>query len=375
MPYPTPTIQALLDQAASDITASELAGADGFLPRALLPLMGVVQAGFAFGHYDAIAYAARQATPFTATFEYLEGWAALKRIYREDATAAGADGNSAATFPGTPGVALPAGTPVKRGDGFAYATFAEGTVGPDSTVTVPIAAVTAGAGGNAPAGTVLTLGTGVSGIGASGSASTPVTGGADQEADDALRTRMLFAYGNPPAGGNQADYEGWARAVPGVTRAWCVPEGMGAGTVVIYFMLDNAEAATGGFPQGTNGVAAAEKRATPATGDQLALANAVYPRRPVTALVYARAPLAVPVDYAVAELAPNTGAVRAAIRTALQAMHGRKAVPGGTLWPSDWNEAVAAVPGIQHFAVASPASAVVTPVGGLATVGALVCTG
>jgi uncharacterized phage protein gp47/JayE len=370
MPYPSPTLQALLDEAATDISSSDLAGSDGFLPRSLLNLMGIVQAGFAFGHYDAIAYAARQGTPFYATDEWLEGWASLKNVFRKDGTASGADGNSSAVFTGTAGAVLPIGTPVNRGDAFAYLTAAEGAV-VGTTVTVPIEATTIGSLGNCPAGTALTLGTGISNIGATGSAATAITGGTEQELDDDLRTRMFFAYQNPPAGGSQTDYEGWALAVPGITRAWCSPVGAGAGTVVVWFMLDIAEAAAGGFPQGSDGVAALETRDVPATGVQLTLANALYPLRPVTALVYACAPVAQPVNYSITELSPNTTAIQAGIVTALQAMHLRKAIPGGTLWPSDWNEAVAAVPGILHFNIPAPAVAVVATTGNLPTVGAV----
>ncbi|MFC7611718.1 baseplate J/gp47 family protein [Teichococcus aestuarii] len=101
---------------------------------------------------------------------------------------------------------------------------------------------------------------------------------------------MLDRFRAPPQGGAVADYETWARAVPGVTRAWIAPNGMGAGTVVVYAMLDDAQAGAGGFPQGADGVAAAETRATPATGDQLTIADALYPLRPATALVYVVAP-------------------------------------------------------------------------------------
>jgi uncharacterized phage protein gp47/JayE len=380
MPYSTPTLQTLLNQAASDISSSELAGADGFLPMSVLGLMGMVMAGFSFGHYDAIAYAARQATPFYATDEYLEGWAALKGVYRKDATAAGANGLSFAVFTGTPGTDLPAGTPVNRGDGFAYTTLSDASVpSGGTTVTAPIVATTAGAAGNCPAGTILTLGTGITGIAAQGSASTPITGGADQEIDDDLRSRMLIAYANPPAGGDQQDYVEWAGAVAGVTRAWCAPNGAGAGTVVIFTMFDNAEAATGGFPVGTNGVASGETRDTPATGDQLAVANAIFAKRPVTALVYSCAPTALLINYAIGELSPNTETIQAGIQAALVAMHLRKAQPGGTwvdgsiaggtIWPSDWNEAIAAVPGIAHFNVTFPTAAVVAPKGNLPTVG------
>ena len=240
MPYPFPSIETLIQQGQADVTGSDLPGADGFLPRALLPLLVVIQAGFALGHYDAIAYAMKQATPFTCTDEWLDAWAALKGVFRKDATAAGYAGNSYATFPGVVGTPLPAGTPVNRSDGVAYVTTLEVVVGSGSTVTAPIAAVLPGAAGNAPAGVVLTLGTGVTGISSSGAAATAITGGTDQEVDDDLRTRMLFAFANPPAGGSQTDYITWALAVPGVTRAWCNPNGAGAGTVVVYTMLDLA---------------------------------------------------------------------------------------------------------------------------------------
>ena len=63
------------------------------------------------------------------------------------------------------------------------------------------------------------------------------------------------------------------------TRAWCLPNGMGTGTVALYTMLDNANAQWGGFPQGSNGVATLELRDAAAQGDQLTVANAIYPQR------------------------------------------------------------------------------------------------
>lgn len=368
MAYPFPTIETLIQQAQADVTGSDLPEADGFLSRALLPLMAIMQAGFALGHYDAIAYAMLQATPFTAIDEWLDTWAALKKVFRKDATPAG---STVAFIGAIPDTDLPSGTPLRTNAGFAYVTTADAVVADDGTVSAPFVATTSGSAGNAVSGIVLTLGTGITGIPSSGVANAVITGGSDQELDDDLRTRMLFAFANPPAGGNQTDYETWALAVPGVTRAWCTPESMGPGTVGVQFMMDIAEAAVGGFPQGLNGVAAAETRGTPATGDQLAVANAIYPQRPVTALVYCSAPVPDPVTYTVGELSPNTTVIQQGIATALAAMHLRKAVPGGTLYPSDWNEAIAAVPGIVHFNVTSPSTAHVSAAGNLATVGAL----
>ncbi len=365
MPYPFPTIDTLIQQARADITGSDLPNADGFLQRAILPLMGVMQAGFALGHYDSIAYAMRQATPFTATDEWLEAWGALKNIFRKDAAAAG----SVVEFVGAiVGRDLPAGSLLQSPSGVTYATTVDAIVAGNGTVSAPFLAISPGAAGNAPAGTTLTLQTGIDGVPSTGEAISVITGGADQEIDDDLRTRMLYAFANPPGSGNQTDYVRWTTAVAGVTRAWCVPLGAGAGTVVIYFMMDDAQAANGGFPQGTNGVAAAEPRDAAATGDQLTVANALFDQRRIPALVYACAPASDPITYTIGELSPNTAAIQDAIETALAAMHLRKAVPGGTLYPSDWDAAIQAVPGIEHFVVLAPATAHTSAPGAIATV-------
>jgi uncharacterized phage protein gp47/JayE len=146
-------------------------------------------------------------------------------------------------------------------------------------------------------GSTLTLQTAIENVTSSGPVAASLTPGADIELDDSLRTRMLFAYQNPPQGGDQGDYVEWATAVTGVTRAWCLPNGFGAGTVVLYVMLDSAEAAFNGFPQGSNGVSQYDQgpgnlpRGTVATGDQLDVANAIITKQPVTALLYVCAPI------------------------------------------------------------------------------------
>jgi uncharacterized phage protein gp47/JayE len=249
---------------------------------------------------------------------------------------------------------------------------------------VTIAADAPGAAGNCIAGTPLTLGSAPGGINAAGVASAAVTVGADAETDDDLRTRMLAAYAAPPQGGAMADYVEWALAVPGVTRAWVAPCGGDAGTVTVYTMLDSVEAAFSGFPQGTNGVAAAETRDTPATGDQLAVADALYPKRPVTALVYSCAPISYPVAFRITDVIPSTVAMETAITAALSAVFQRSAAPGGTSWPvttpgtangylymSFFTSALDAVPGLQRYTLVTPNAAVVAPTGYLPTLGAI----
>lgn len=77
--------------------------------------------------------------------------------------------------------------------------------------------------GNTPAGTQLTLDVSISGVDSTATISTDITDGADIETEDAFRSRTLLAYQNTPQGGNDDDYEAWALAVSGVSRAWQLP--------------------------------------------------------------------------------------------------------------------------------------------------------
>jgi uncharacterized phage protein gp47/JayE len=370
MPFPRPTLTNLRAQAMQDITASDLPNADGFMRRSVVRVLAWVQAGLAYLHYGYLDWIARQATPFTSTDEYLEAWAALAPtpVLREAPTYAG----GTAAWDGVAPSLLPAGTICSRADGFQYTTNADATVGSGGTVSVAVTATLAGSAGNADSGTPLTLAISVPGINPNGSAAAPLTGGSDLEMDGPMRTRMLERYAAPPHGGNQSDYETWALQVPGVTRAWCAPGG--AGTVAVYFMMDVAEAANGGFPQGTNGVATAETRDTPATGDQLAVANYIYPLRPVTPIVYSVAPIAEPQNFTLFGLSSISTGQKAQVSAALSALFLQKDSPLGTtsLEQSDCSSAIASIGGLPSFAITSPSSWPITSsVGSLFTLGSV----
>ena len=185
---------------------------------------------------------------------------------------------------------------------------------------------------------------------------------------------MLTAYRAPPRGGSQSDYVVWALTVPGVTRAWCVPHGYGAGTVLVYVMLDAVEVAFGGFPQGVNGVATGENRATAATGDQLAVANLILPLQPVTALVYALAPTANVVPFTISGLASSSAATRTAIAAAISGVlttYGSITGAATTVALSLVASAVAAVPLTTGFVIVTPAANISSPSGALPVLGAV----
>lgn len=374
MPYQRPILSDLITQADADVIAS----AGNLLPIDVLTLLATDQAGLAnlhFGHIDRVSL---ECTPWSA-IDALEAWAALRKVLRIAATQA----SLLAIFTGPNGTAILAGGTVTRQDGETYSITTGGTIA-SGTVSVTITDSTAGSQGNCIAGTPLTLGSAPLGVNAAGVAGTSVSVGTDAETDDALRTRMLQIYAAPAQGGSQSDYVEWAMAVPGVTRAWVTPLGLGGGTVVVYFMMDVIEAAFGGFPQGTSGVATLETRDTAATGDQLAVANSIFPLRPITALVYIYAPTAYPVAFTIGDVLPATTAMQDAITAALAAAFRRSAAPGGTSWPvatpgtpngkmymSVFTAALDAVPGLQRYTLGTPNAAVIAPTGSIPTLGTI----
>lgn len=364
MPFPRPTLTEMIQQAQADVAVR--LGVPTLLRASPEAVFATAMAGMAHGLYGYLDWIARMAVPFTAEAEYLEAWASLAGVTRKPATQAA----GTATFTGTTGATLPTSTVALSNDGRRYLVTAGAAVGGGGTVTVPVQAEDAGAAGNLALAAPLTLATAVAGVLATGSVASAIVGGADMEDDAALRTRMLQAFAAAPQGGAAADYIGWALAVPGVTRAWVAANGAGAGTVVVYVMLDDVRSAGDGFPVGTDGTATEETRGTgAATGDQLLVADALHPLRPVTALVYVVAPTALPVDLTVNDL--NDSSLRPAIETAVADMLRERASVAGAIYPSDIAAAIDAVPGVTRFSLASPVAPVIAGVGELHTPGTI----
>lgn len=365
MPYSRPSLTALQGLVAGDIAAA-VGGGDALLRFSNLSVMGRVQAGLANLHYGYLDWIAKQAVPFTCTDEYLEGWAALKGVYRKSAVSA----TGSITFVGAPGTTLAKGIGVVRSDGVAYTTTSGGAVAADGTVTVTAAANAdpaglTGAFGNAPSGTTMTLAQSIPGVQSGGVASVDFVGGQDLESADSLRSRMLSAFQRSAAGNSSSDYENWAKDVPGVTRAWCARNGFGPGTVVIYVMMDKVRASFGGFPQGMNGVATGEPRDTPATGDQLVVANYLFPLQPAVGLVYIASPKTHQVDLTLTGIPP---ALQAAVTSALQGFLQAQGSPGGTLpFGSLWSVITAAVG--SNYVTVDPSANIVCAAGEIPVLG------
>jgi uncharacterized phage protein gp47/JayE len=130
--------------------------------------------------------------------------------------------------------------------------------------------------------------------------------------------------------------------------------GHGPGTVIVFPMFDDARASDGGFPQGDDGCATEETRGPTATGDQLLVADHIWPVRPVTALVHVEAARPHPVDITLLELAPNTPETIADIIVSLNDMFLHTSQVAGVIYPSDIYTAILVTPGVLTFAVSSP---------------------
>jgi len=180
-------------------------------------------------------YVARQSFPQTACGTSLEHHAALRGLSRRAAEKAQGTLTFSCTAPGSEDIEIPEGTECRTAAGVAFVTAAAGTIAAGSTAcTVAAEAVSAGAGGNVPAGTVrfpVLLPTGVTGV----TNAAAFTGGCEAEEDEALRQRILNTYRTLPNGANAAYYEARVLECGGVAAVTVLPKNRGVGTVDIYF--------------------------------------------------------------------------------------------------------------------------------------------
>lgn len=263
-------------------------------------------------------------------------------IPRKPAAAA----TGAAVFVLDVGVVVPTGSVLQAFDGVQYQTTADTAAG-----SAPIVAVLAGADGNRAAGQALSLVSPVPGAQTQAIAG-EISGGADVESSESLRARLIARVQTPPDGGSQNDYVTWALEVPGVTRAWCAPLEMGAGTVTLRFVRDN------------------DASLIPDAGEVAVVQNYVNALRPATAELYVVAPVADPLNFTIT-LTPSTVAVKAAIEAELRDLLLREAAPGATLLISHIREAISLAAGETDHVLTLPAANVVSATGHMPTFGAI----
>ena len=339
MPFARPSLSELIARVRADID-TRLPGADSRLRHSVLAVISSGLAGLAAGLYSFLEYGFRQSLPDTADGDWLSRHAAVWDEPRKAATACTAQIDIA----GLDGSAVPIGTELQRSDGVRYRVTVAATIAAGVAV-VPVEAIEPGLNASVDVGAGLTFTSPVPGVQATATVAN-ATPGADEEDDEALRGRVLERIRKPPAGGAAHDYVRWAKQQPGVTRAWCYPGWLGAGTVGLAFVMDG------------------RANVLPLAGDVAAVQAALDVERPVTAAltVFSPAPHAVTVTV---DLSPDTPAIRAAVSAELADFFAREAAPGGTLHPSRISEAVSLAEGEFSHVLVQPAAPVVAPAGAL----------
>lgn len=331
MPFERPTLADLIARIQADLV-SRLGGSGAPLRRSVVAVFSSVWAGAVHMLHGHLEYLSRQIFPDLSDDAYLVRQASLYGLSKSPATYAG----GTATVTGTDGNDVNNGAVLRREDGTEYTIESGGGTITGGVLVVTLQAVLAGVDGNAADGTELTFESPLPGVDAV-VVTGEISGGADVESTESLRTRLLARLQEAPQGGAESDYTLWALEVPGVTRVWVYPNQLGAGTVVVYFVRDDDE------------------DLIPSAGEVSTVQDYIDSVRPVTAAVTVAAPTAVEWDFTL-EVVPDTAEIRAAVEAELVDLFRTEGEPGETLPISRVRTAIGIASGLTDYTLTTPSS-------------------
>lgn len=271
-----------------------LPGADAALLRNNLRPTAKVVGGAAFGLERFIAWGIDQKFIRDCAPEQLDRHGAEMKppVPRKRASPA----KGAVTVTATAAATLATGAILTRSDGERFSVDASIVLAGAGTATVAVTAVSAGGDGNTAAGAALSASSGLTGPATFAVSAGGIGGGADVEAHEPYRARLLFAKAYPDHGGAAPDWHRYTLAIPGVTRAFIEPLGHGRGTVVIYPFFDLTR---------PNGI--------PLESDRSIVEQELRRVGPGAGLPVVRIAESVPVDIVYSGLSPNTPEVQQAV--------------------------------------------------------------
>lgn len=316
MPSKRPAFQEILNRVGEDIHTS-MSDDKPLLRRSCEETFGHALAAESHGLHGAIVYAQKQSVPSTADDEEtILGWArTMLPVPRKPATRA----SGPVYFTGTNGAVFPVGHEMSlllKAE-VRFRVTVETTVAGGAAL-VPVEAMELGAIGNGALGAKVVLTVPIAGVNSVGTIGSPgVTGGFDIETIESVQERVIHRFRNPPRGGVPADFEAWAREVPGVDKAWGIPRIEGIGTIGVAIVTLNTLTNEWDVPSG------------PLLAQVQAHIDSKAPdfmrSHPVIA------PTLVPVDFEI-DLSPNTPAVRASVEAEIRDLLLREASLGGQAW-------------------------------------------
>ncbi len=332
--------------------AARLGSVAGDEQRSLRAALARVDAEAQNTLYAYIDSIATEALPDTAV-EWLVRHADWRGVTRVAAVHA----SGFVVFTGSTGAVIPLDQRLVLA-GREYAVDAAGAIGEGGNVTLPVSALLPGLAGNQAPDTMLALLTPLAGVNAAVAvADSGIAGGADIESIDALRERLRAHVRRPPHGGSLDDYVKWAKAhSPAITACWPKPQGMGAGTVVMFFAMHDTYA---------DGI--------PLEADVTAL-QAYYDRddiAPIQSQVYVVAPLPQPIIFQIGSLEPATLAVKAAIEAGLRDLIRTEAAPYRDLLLTHVQQAISLAAGEHDHTLIFPADNLTPDPGKLFTFGGI----
>lgn len=332
MPWTTPTLRQVRELTRDNVSTA-LSGA-AMVANSVLRVMSDAMGALAHLTLRYIDWLALQLLPDTSETEWLDRhgqiWLVNADRSKGRKTASFAEG--AATMTGTVGVVVPQYSRMLGGNSILYETTEEIILGAEPT-EVTIRALDGGAIGNLEPGEVMGL---VEPLDSVDSQVTVVelTGGADEELDADLRARVLKRIQEPPMGGDKTDYEQWALAIVGVTRAWCAPNEMGIGTVTVRVMLDELRWQDDGLPN---------------EDDLIAITSFMDTVRPVAVKdFWVVAPIPEYIDIGISNLTKDDTTTRSKIAAAVLTMLHERATPGQEIYHSWVSEAISIATGEDH---------------------------
>ncbi len=295
------------------------------LRRSDLAVFIRVIAGASHALYSAIEFGRKQLFSDSAEVAYLERLGSIYGIVRKQATQS--TGKVKFVYSST-AVDVPLGTIVQVDDEHQYIT----TVSPDEDGIAEVRAVNGGSTYDLPVDTELSLPNPVAGV-TGAVVYEEITGGEDEETDEALRERVLARTQNPPRQGTKEDYVAWALEVEGVGYAWCFPKEMGEGTVTVR-ILDTE----GNIP----------------TQDLIdAVQEHIESKNDVLATIYVVAPIEQNVNFTI-ELTPDSLSLHDLVKSAIKEVFTEEAAPGGTIYLSHINAAISAISSEEDHKIITP---------------------
>jgi len=144
------------------------------------------------------------------------------------------------TITGAAGTTVPKGSLFATESGVQFSTDEQAVLSDQGVGNVKAGAQAVGAGGNVLKGSIVKIPVSIYGVSAVTNEDA-ARGGYDEETDDDLRERLLFAVRQPATSGNVYHYVEWATSVSGVGVVKVLPLWKGRGTVKIVVADANTE--------------------------------------------------------------------------------------------------------------------------------------